>query len=379
MLQLCIVNMGGRTMNEHLIQNKVRKRRLLSAYRKSAQFGLVLGAGVTIGSQVPNYTDLALNLLKTVSEHRDFVGSREWALKFVADQKIRADEGRVTIPPEEIILYVRSQLNGDSELLRNLVKSELYKNVSVRKTAGRNVFKTNSTLDAVLTFCAACPNTVLAPDSSSYKVEANSKIGGILTTNYDNLVESAYHTKFRRNLLKPVGRPTTNDFDARERRTIPVYHMHGYIGFKKASENKGEKSQYPEIIIAEDDYFERFYDSMGFGNYIALSFLRRFPCLFIGASMEDKNIRRILFHLYNAADGQIPDHQRKFTILQTSNSPVDSILDANLLSYGVETIWIEDFDEIPEILRKLYIHVKDKVRKASDYSSDWEFLKEFTW
>lgn len=95
--------------------------------------------------------------------------------------------------------------------------------------------------------------------------------------------------------------------------------------------------------------------------------------------MEDKNIRRILFHLYNATDGQIPDHQRKFTILQTSNSPVDSILDANLLSYGVETIWIEDFDEIPEILRKLYIHVKDKVRKASDYSSDWEFLKEFTW
>lgn len=364
--------------SDHTSQIDARKQRLFSTYRRSAQFGLVLGAGVTVASQVPGYKDLALDLLEAAADRSDFAGSREWAKQLIQDQKTRIEESRVTIPPEELILYVRSLLGGQSKLLRELVKRKIYENVSVGKTAGRDVFKDNATLDAILTFCAACPNTALSPGSSSYKVEANSKIGGILTTNYDNLVESAFHTKYRRNLIKPVGRPTTNEFDIRERRTIPMYHIHGYIGFKNSKDDQ-DKTLYPEIVIAEDDYFETFYDPMGFGNYIALSFLRRFPCLFIGASMEDKNIRRILFHLYSAAHGQIPEHQQKFAILQMTGSPADGLVDANLMSYGVETIWIEDFNEIPKLLRQLYTNVKDNKRKAKDYAEDWEYLKDFTW
>jgi hypothetical protein len=370
---------GGDTVKSNLIsQIDARKRRLLSTYRKSAQFGLVLGAGVTIKSQVPSYRDLALDLLKAVTERNDFAGSREWTQEFIQDQKTRMKEDRVIIPPDELILYVRSLLGNDSELLRELVKKKMYGNVAVGRTAGRDVFESNTTLDSILTFCAACPNTALSPEPSSYKVEANSKIGGVLTTNYDNLIESAFHTKYRRNLLKPVGRPTTNEFDARERRTIPVYHMHGYIGYRNPKGDQ-DKKLYPEIVIAEDDYFETFYDPMGFGNYIALSFLRRFPCLFIGASMEDKNIRRILFHLYNAAHGQIPDHQQNFAILPMTDSPKDGLVDANLMSYGVETIWIENFSEIPKLLQQLYVNVKDSERKKRDYAEDWKYLENFTW
>ena len=371
--------MGGDTVKSDLIsQIDARKRRLLSTYKKSAQFGFVLGAGVTIRSQVPSYRDLALDLLEAISVQDDFAGSREWTQEFIQDQKTRIKEDRVTIPPDELILYVRSLLGDDYEHLRELVKKKMYEHVAVGKTAGRDVFQKNATLDSIITFCAACPNTVLSPAPSSYKVEANSKIGGILTTNYDNLVESAFHTKYRRNLLKPVGRPTTNEFDASERRTIPVYHMHGYIGYRNPN-NDQSKKQYPEIVITEDDYFETFYDPMGFGNYIALSFLRRFPCLFIGASMEDKNIRRILFHLYSAAHGQIPEHQQKFAILPMTDSPKDNLVDANLISYGVETIWIEDFSEIPKLLQQLYVNVKDSERKKKDYAEDWNYLADFTW
>ena len=359
-------------------QDKTRMKRLLNTYRISAQFGLVLGAGVTFDSKVPGYRNLALNLLEEAMKQPEFNGSKNWAQQFIKDQKTRAKEDRLTIPPEDVILYVRTHFGGNKELFRDLVKREMYKNTSVKRTAGRGVFKENPTLDSVLTFCAARPNTALSPGTSSYEVEANSKIGGILTTNYDNLVESGFHTKYRRNLLKPVGRPTTNEHDARERRTIPVYHIHGYIGFRQPG-NDREQKRNPDIVIAEDDYFETFYDPMGFGNYIALSFLRRFPCLFIGASMVDKNVRRILFHLFRAANGQIPDHQRKFAILPVTGSPADGLLDANLLAYGVETIWIENFGEIPEILRKLYINVRDNKRKKKDYAVDWEYLKDYSW
>jgi hypothetical protein len=218
----------------------------------------------------------------------------------------------------------------------------------------------------------------LSSDPDSDRIETNPKIGGLLTTNYDNLVESAFHTKYRLKLLKPVGRPTTNEFDKNGRRIIPVYHIHGYVGYKA---NRQEATEPPgtDLVIAEDDYFETFYDPLGFGNYIALSFLRRFPCLFVGASMVDKNVRRFLFHLFRAAKGNIPDHQRKFAILMTTGSPTDVLVDANLLAYGVETIWIERFTEIPDILRDLYTNISDNEGDREDYAADWKYLKNYTW
>lgn len=362
----------------NLSQNNARKRALLSTYKKSTRFGLVLGAGVTYDSEVPGYQELALNLLEEAINRAEFSGSKERAQQFIQDQRMRTAEERITIPPEEVILYVRSHLRGNEEFLRELIKCVMYKKVSVRQTAGREVFENNETLNAILTFCAARSSSVSPSNTDAGRIETNPKIGGILTTNYDNLVESAFHTKYRLKLLKPVGRPTTNEFDKHGRRIIPVYHIHGYVGYK-ASQQESKEPPGAEIIISEDDYFKTFYDPLGFGNYIALSFLRRFPCLFIGASMVDKNVRRFLFHLFNAAKGNIPDHQRKFAILKMSGSPSDDLVDANLLAYGVETIWIGSFTEIPGILRDLYINVKNDEVERETSAADWNYLKDYNW
>lgn len=358
-------------------QTNARKRRLVNTYRKYPQIGIFLGAGATISSKVPSYPELALNLLQTASEHTNFDGDREWARNFIQDQRTRIANNRKIIPPEDVVLYVRSHLGSDKKTLRELIQHEIYKNAAVRKTVKRDAFEKNETLDAILTFCAARPHTGITTDPNLLPM-VNPKIGGILTTNYDNLVESAFHTKFRQKLLKPIGRPTTSEFDIMDRQTISVYHMHGYVGFKKFVEDQEDKPT-PEIVIAEDDYFETFYDPMGFGNYIALSFFRRFPCLFIGASMEDKNIRRILFHLVSASKRQNQAHQRKFAILKKDEELYDSLLDQNLLYYGVETIWIDRFSDIPEILRELYINAKHPEKTKKIFTEDWEFLKKYKW
>ncbi len=357
---------------------KVREGKLISTYRRSTQFGLILGAGITVDSKVPGYNSLAIRLLEASIEQPQFNGSKEWVLNLVQQQKDQMDNKRVTIPPDELILCVRELLGNDKECLRNLVKQELYKEVLVATTAGRGVFEDNCTLDAVLTFCAACPGTILSPGKSNYEVEVNHKIGGILTTNYDNLVESAFHTKYRRNLLQPIGRASTNEFEKKERQTIPVYHIHGYVGFRSDKKKEGQ-GKYPDIIIAEDDYFGTFYDPLGFNNYIAMSFLRRSPSLFIGASMTDKNILRFLFHLSNAAGGRLPEHQKKFAILQRTGSPGDSLKDRVLSAYGVEIIWIKDFArEIPMILQKMYVASGTKDMEKLLFNN-WNYLRSYRW
>ena len=54
-----------------------RLRDLRSAYNRERQIGLVLGAGVTVGSNVPNYDQLALKLLDRAIKSKDFTGSCE--------------------------------------------------------------------------------------------------------------------------------------------------------------------------------------------------------------------------------------------------------------------------------------------------------------
>jgi hypothetical protein len=109
-----------------------------------------------------------------------------------------------------------------------------------------------------------------------------------------------------------------------------------------------------------------------------MSFLRRFPLLFIGSRMTDKNLRRFLYHLYSVAKGKIPEHQRKFAILPLENPLLDVFMDEILLAYGVETIWIDNFDKIPGILREMYINSGEKAMVES-LDRDWEKLPEDAW
>jgi hypothetical protein len=354
-------------------QNRTRKRNLLSTYVKAPEFGLVLGAGVTARSGVPMYNELALRLLEYASEAGQLLVSADWVHAFVQHQREQLSRGDgKTISPEEVVLFVRAHLKGEVELLRDLVKAVLYETASVKRIVSREAFENNPTLDAILTFCAARPNTVLAPSAPrhEYEIETNIKVGGLLTTNYDNLVEGAFHTKYRRNLLKPVGRPESQE-SARDRRLLPVYHIHGYVGYREPKRTDVELKS-PDIVIAEDDYFQIFYDPLGFGNYIAMSFLRRFPCLFIGSSMTDKNLRRYLFHLAKDVGATVL-HQRKFAILKTCGTPTEDLTDASLLSYGVETVWIQHFDEIGDILRSMYTSVAGVTNAYWDYAANYRW------
>ncbi len=354
------------------VQNETRKKNLKNTYSKTPQFGLVLGAGVTAASGVPTYDELALRLLELASGEEGFTCSQVWTCAFTKRQKALRKKKCITVPSDEVIQFARAHLGEDRKLLRKLIKEVLYKDTAAaapRRTVGRSTFVNNLTLNAVLTFCAARPDTVLAL-ASEYDVEANNKIGGILTTNYDNLLEGAFHTKYRRNLLKPVGRPSSEEF-GQERRLIPVYHIHGYVGYR---ENVAAESSLktPSVVSTEDDYFQVFYDPLGFGNYIAMDFLRRFPCLFIGSAMTDKNLRRYLFHLSKDAGTSVP-HMKKYAILKATGESKDEITDRILLSYGVETIWIEDFKEIKDILFETYMAVKGVTE------DDWTYLADFRW
>lgn len=355
-----------------------RITKLCQIYRSKPQIGLVLGAGVSCGSDVPLYLKMALDLYKHASKQNLLPNAPSSAVTFLDEQAEllqRKDDGGVArLTPEEIVLFIKTYLaDKDPQVWLKLVKKVLYANVEIAKShkmVGRETIKKNDTLVAVICFCAALPGSTLALESP-HRIETNPKVGGILTTNYDYLVEGSFGSKFGRSMLKPVGRS-----DAREslpgRRVIPVYHIHGYVSYVPPKDDPAGVKGSEELVIAEDDYLKTFYEPLGFCNYIAMSFFRRFPCLFIGSSMTDMNIRRFLYH-HNRERDDSPKSPNHFAILKTEGTLEDDFKDAILSSYRVSTIWIQEFEEIGEILERVYTSEEGVTQK------DWEALKIKWW
>ena len=334
--------------------------RLCATHRGVPQLGLVLGAGVSKESGVPLYSKLAYDLFELALKRRNLKGVPESVIAFMQEQArhLRTGQaGGTPQDPDKILQFVCDHLDPKANLPL-LVKQVLYRNVETKlshKMVASRTYRENRTLDAVITFCAALPGSVLAPDSES-RWETNPRVGGILTTNYDNLVEGSFGSKYGRSLLKPVTREGSRE-TVPGKRVIPVYHMHGYVSYvDDPKEPDGVKAS--DLVIAEDDYYRTFYNLLGFSNVVATSFLRQFPCLFVGCSMADRNVRRILYHLQRERihSSEVWEH---FAILPPLAAGEQEFDDAILRSFGVTAIRVADPDDlgaqVEAILRRVYL------------------------
>jgi hypothetical protein len=363
-----------RWSRELLARGRSRHGKLTALYRDAGQIGLVLGAGASIDSSVPDYDHLVLTLLESALRDAG-KDAPDWAWAFLDLQRYRRESGRERVPPDVVAMFARLVREKHSvgplpvaaladalwgaARVRGLITSADMKNRYVRKEAWAG----NSTLNAVITLCS---------DLQDGRPQANWKIGAILTTNYDNLVEGACRAKYRTvELLKPVARSTSKEGE-RTYHQIPVYHIHGYLSYRRAEPEPGKRP----VVIEESDYFDVFYDALGFGNYMAMAFFRRFPTLFIGSALTDKNIRRLLHRLAQDSDtGRLPNQAFALVRLPTSAEGLAEALvtDDVLHAYGVEAIWVASFGDIPKVLKELYVSAGDRREHEKRWDDLWDY------
>ena len=157
----------------------------------------------------------------------------------------------------------------------------------------RDVCETNPnlTLRAVAALC------VVLSDESKQTYKDNAKdntehVRAIVTFNLDGLLQRYVRARYENgSLLRTVERAAKSP----EIGEINVYHMHGLLRFdKKARRPRSEAAD--AVVLTEQDYFDFFNDPTSLFNYTFLYLLREFSCLFIGLSMQDENIRRLLHY-----------------------------------------------------------------------------------
>jgi hypothetical protein len=141
-------------------------------------------------------------------------------------------------------------------------------------------------------------NTTLAAvgdlllDQNSGEAVVNPKIGAVLTTNADNLLQAYVMGRAGgRRLLTTVDRASVGDHPG----MISVYHLHGWLD---VCDRRELGVVTPPLVFRESEYFDSMANPNSFANYTAQSLFQRRNVLFIGTSMEDVNVRRWLYNSF---------------------------------------------------------------------------------
>lgn len=129
---------------------------------------------------------------------------------------------------------------------------------------------------------------------------------------------------------------------------LPIYHVHGFLPRHKDVNVKGE------VVFSEDGYHSQFIEPYSWSNIIQIQKLTQNTCLFIGVSLTDPNMRRLLDVAWRKTSDDTPSHFIIKKKPSSENIEAKKFImyldeqDANEL--GLNVIWVNDFNEIPDLL-----------------------------
>jgi len=326
--------------------SKTALKHLKNAYERG-DLNLVLGAGISSSFGIPTWESLLQRLLLKTIE---------------AEPKKAA-----------ILSKIFTRIFNPSPLIagRYLQESFLDSGVSNKfeKEVQRALYETydesvnSSIMDEIIKLC-------VAPGNSP-------NLDGIITYNYDDIIESKLKmTGIEVPFQSIYGQGINSD-----NKSLSIFHVHGYLP------RKGKINKNNSVTLGEYVYHEQYSNVYSWNNLVQINKFRDKQCLFIGTSLSDPNIRRLLdiansqksnkkFHYIlkkRANNILIKEYLSK--ILENNpdlfNEKVKSNMDYEEIvrfliemknrfeekdseSLGVKTVWIDDHEkDISEILRKI--------------------------
>lgn len=231
---------GQYQVDEHI-------NRLRELYRGKG-LTLALGAGVSKSCGAPSWQELLLTLhqrqLQTIGEH-DLS-----ALTNVYVQAVSEDGPLIAAR-----MAVGHLADKDGEALRELVRSSLY---------GKP--RQSSPLLKALARLAMC-------------AEGRTGVLSVLTYNYDVLLEVEFDE-----ICRPYRLLDKRDLG--EGDGIPIRHVHGFL--------RTEKDPKEWVVLTEGEYHAEYANPLSWSTIVQINAFRENACVFVGLSMSDPNLRRLL-------------------------------------------------------------------------------------
>ena len=303
---------------------------LISALKREyerEELALFVGAGISKDAGIPQWNELLNALLsKMIASRIKDKDSR--ILPEYLDSIIELAHQNQENTPITQMRYIKGAFSPDE--YNKLVHEVLYSR------------KPRANTELLNTIAAIC-----TPRRNHIGVQ------GVITYNFDDLLERCLQkSKIQTNVLSCEDDISTPD-------KLSIFHVHGYMPYKV-----DEDSPNTDLIFSEEDYHKVYRDAYCWSNLAQLNYLREHTCLFIGCPLTDPNLRRLLD--VARRNNEKPRH---FAFLRRNNVANNGKVDQKALelykdidaslreryyaALGLNIIWIDNFDEIPQILRSL--------------------------
>lgn len=298
----------GDEQKHHISWESIRDERLKIAINDFNRFNSVIfaGAGVSASAKIPDWQSLLKYLLAdgVFFTPDDFVNVFE-----------SADYSNLVTAR-----YIEKTLNADKKAVVEKIRQILYSNGSNQESL------------LITTICEL--------------ILRQKNLRSVITYNYDTLIEDT---------LKAKGKSCFSVYknSRDESNSFPVYHVHGIV-FRK------NENGFPEdIVLTENDYHRVYSEVFDWSNVEQLHALTRCTCFFIGLSLNDPNLRRLL-EIAQRDSGKSVRHyvflERVSAYDEIEKAKRDFQIRENMLAdLGLNVIWYKGDDchkELPELLKR---------------------------
>lgn len=319
-------------------------KNLKSIYCNSGKVSLLLGAGVSCSANLPSWDELISSLFITYlvnssidNEDLGVMNAGEYGEIIRHISKTFSEK------------YLKSALLS-ARYLRTGFSTQDQDSKAFIKELQKNLYKKEKKESALIKSIGK----LCIPTRTGAKVKS------IITYNFDNLIEQHLNNsnlKFRSIFL---------DNDKYSNEELPLYHVHGFIPENIELENDSSFEKM-DLIFSEEGYHRMYSNPYHWSNLIQLSTLKENTCIMIGLSMDDPNLRRLL-EIAQAGNESIQHFAflKRINISEISKKSKNSaVLESSFLErhhnlqelifseLGVNIIWFEKFEELPELLNQL--------------------------
>ena len=162
------------------------------------------------------------------------------------------------------------------------------------------------------------------------------KVESVITYNYDDLLEEAL--KVEQIPFTPIdrsNRPASG--------TLPIHHIHGMVA------RDTDEAYDSNVVLSEEDYHGLYNDAFHWANTEQLHALTQTSSFFIGLSMKDPNLRRLLDMSFAKGTKEAVH----FAFLPRNEFKEPTKAETLFYHMGVNIIWYEDVNELPKMVLAL--------------------------
>jgi SIR2-like domain len=314
---------------------------------------LVLGAGVSIERGLLSWQKLLQELLlKTIQASSDDTAPQSRVLAGLFQEIFQPN---ALVSARYLQNSFRKQHPNDPIAFLQTVRDTLYR--------GLDANKETALFTEIRKLCMA--------------VGRQPNLKAIITYNYDDLLEEELKRRGNdlrfRSIYEPGVHPAADE--------LPIYHPHGFLP------RDGKLTESNRVVLSEDYYHEQYGDVYRWSNLVQIDQFQHGNCLFIGSSLTDPNLRRLLDiakklrgrdeiqhycirrryppeEVKSSLDHVLKDHP------QIETDKIKAELDAkdalrylvklmetydeeDSRSFGIGVVWVDEYSQAPDVLRKI--------------------------